>query len=267
MLNWLPENVSSLGQGVDHLFELTYILCVVIFLLVNAFYLYFIIRYRRKKRGERAHHSHGSNVLELAWTALPLALFAFLAFYSDVVWREIKYPSHAPKADFTVEVVGQTYMWHVRYPGSDGIFGHREREFMSPTNPFGIDYADPNGRDDVVAINQIHLPYNKNIRVRLSSMDVIHSFFLPNMRIKQDAVPGQWVDVWFNSTRPGKFELACAELCGSGHYLMRGEVTMHGQAEFDAWIDTQYKVSARRAPSPPVAASAAPTPSPKASGK
>lgn len=240
MLNWLPENISTLGVGIDHLFSLIYYLTVAIFVIVAAVYITFIVKYRRRKASDRAYYHHGNSVLEFAWTALPFALFLGLALYSDQLWRDMRYSSHAPKPDVTVEVMGQQFMWHFRYPGSDGIFGHREPKFISPTNPFGIDPADPNGKDDYVTINQMHLPINKTVLVRLSSMDVIHSFFLPNMRVKQDAVPGQWVDTWFNGRKTGEYEIACAELCGRGHYLMRAVLTYHSQKDFDAWIDQQY---------------------------
>ncbi|MBN1449167.1 MAG: cytochrome c oxidase subunit II [Bacteroidetes bacterium] len=240
MLDWLPENVSVFGEGVDHLFRLIYYISIAIFLLVNTIYILFIIRYRRKRKGEKAYHYHGNNLLEFSWTALPFALFLFLAFYSDGIWEDIKYSEKKPNPDLVVEVMGQAYLWHFRYPGSDGIFGRRERRFISPTNPFGVDPEDPNGRDDLTGINTMHIPVNKTILVRLSSMDVIHSFFLPNMRVKQDAVPGQWVDVWFNSVKTGEYEIACAELCGSGHYLMRAVLTVQPQREFDTWIDEQY---------------------------
>ena len=255
MLDWLPENISTFGEGVDHLFALIYYISVAIFVLVNAVYIVFIFKYRRRRKSDRAYHYHGSNLLELTWTALPFALFLFLAFYSDGVWREIKYDSHAPNPDYTVEVMGQTYMWHFRYPGSDGIFGHREQQYISPTNPFGIDAADPNGKDDMVTINRLTLPINRNVLVRLSSMDVIHSFFLPNLRVKQDAIPGQWVNVWFNGGKTGEYEIACAELCGSGHYLMRAELDFMPQSKFDAWMDGENsRIAAAAAPKPSVLA-------------
>lgn len=240
MLDWLPENVSVFGEGVDHLFSLIYYISVAIFILVNAIYIAFIFRYRRKRKGERAYYYHGNNILEFSWTALPFALFLFLAFYSDGIWEDIKYSDKTPNPDLVVEVMGQAYLWHFRYPGSDGIFGRRDSRFMATTNPFGIDPDDPNGKDDYVTINSMNIPVNKTVLVHLSSMDVIHSFFLPNMRVKQDAVPGQWVDVWFNSIKTGKYEIACAELCGSGHYLMRAVLTVQPQSEFDTWIDEQY---------------------------
>jgi cytochrome c oxidase subunit II len=240
MLDWLPENVSAFGDGVDHLFHIIYYISLAIFILVNVIYVAFIIRYRRKRKGEKAYHYHGNNMLELTWTALPFGLFLFLAFYSDGIWQDIRYTEKMPNPDLVVEVMGQTYLWHFRYPGSDGVFGRRDQSLISTTNPFGIDPEDPNGKDDFVTINSMHIPVNKNILVRLSSVDVLHSFFLPNMRVKQDAVPGQWVDVWFNSRKTGEYEIACAELCGSGHYLMRAVLRVDAQATYDTWIDEQY---------------------------
>ncbi|MBI5648651.1 MAG: cytochrome c oxidase subunit II [Ignavibacteriae bacterium] len=260
MLDWLPENISTFGEGVDHLFALIYYITVGIFVLVNIVYVVFIVKYRRRRKTDRAYHHHGNNLLEFAWTALPFGLFLFLAFYSDGIWRDIKYASHTPNPDLEVEVMGQTYMWHFRYPGSDGIFGHREQKFISATNPFGIDAADPNGKDDIVAINRLTIPVNKTVLVHLSSMDVIHSFFLPNMRVKQDAIPGQWVNVWFNGAKTGEYEIACAELCGSGHYLMRGVLDIKAQSAFDTWMDGENaRLAAANAPKPSVL-DEAPTP-------
>ncbi|MBR9978149.1 MAG: cytochrome c oxidase subunit II [Bacteroidetes bacterium] len=241
MLDWLPENVSTFGEGVDHLFHVIYYISVAIFILVNVIYVAFIIRYRRKRKGDKAYHYHGYNLLEVSWTALPLALFLFLALYSDRVWQDIRYSEKTPNPDLVVEVMGQQYLWHFRYPGSDGVFGRKHIRFISTTNPFGIDPDDPAGRDDLLTVNSMHIPVNKTVLVRLSSMDVIHSFFLPNMRVKQDAVPGQWIDVWFNSVKTGEYEIACAELCGSGHYLMRAVLDVHSQNEFDQWIDEQHE--------------------------
>jgi cytochrome c oxidase subunit II len=248
MLDWLPENISTFGDGIDELFFMIYYVTVAIFLLINAIYIIFIIKYRRKKKSDKAYYTHGNNIIEFAWTALPFALFAFIALYSDTIWQEIRYPEKQPNPDVIVEVVGQQYMWHVRYSGPDGIFGHRELRFISPTNPFGIDSSDANGKDDRVLINELHLPMNKNIVVRLSSIDVIHSFFLPHLRVKQDAVPGQWVDVWFNGRKTGEYEIACAELCGSGHYLMRGVLTFHRQTDYDTWLNNQYGTTKPEAP-------------------
>lgn len=240
MLDWLPENISTFGEGIDHIFYLIYYITLAMFIVINAVYLTFIFKYRRKKKSEKAHYTHGSSIVEFTWTLIPFAIFVFIGFYSDGFWEDVKYPDKEPNPDVTVEVIGQQYMWHMRYPGPDGIFGHREAKYISPVNPFGIDTNDVNGKDDYTVINQLHLPINKNILVKLSSIDVIHSFFLPHLRVKQDAVPGQWVDVWFDGRKTGEYEIACAELCGSGHYQMRGVLTFHSQTDYDDWLNKAY---------------------------
>lgn len=240
MLEYLPTPASTIAPDHDHLFGLVYYISVLIFLVVNFVFVYFLFKYRSTK-SPRGINYHGNNVLEFTWTLLPTILFAGLGFYSDDLWHRMKYKTRVPNPDVEIDVLGQAYMWHFRYPGADGILGKRAAKFIEPTNVFGIDPNDPNGKDDIVLSNKFHLPVGKNVVVHLSSVDVLHSYFLPNFRVKQDAVPGMWVDVWFNGTRTGEFELACAELCGSGHYSMRGVLMMDSQQDYEKWMNEQIK--------------------------
>jgi cytochrome c oxidase subunit 2 len=155
------------------------------------------------------------------------------------VWTE--YFDAVPPADAVlVEVTAQQFMWNVRYPGADGKFGRTDPRLIDDTtNPLGIDRSDPAGRDDVYAINDITVPFGRAVRVRLRSKDVIHSFFLPHFRVKQDAVPGMTLEVVFFPTRTGQFELACAQLCGLAHYRMRGFFNVVSSAEFEQWLRAQ----------------------------
>jgi cytochrome c oxidase subunit 2 len=152
------------------------------------------------------------------------------------VWAE--YFGAAPSADaITIEVTAQQFMWNVRYPGADGVFGRTRAALIDEaTNPLGVDATDPAGTDDVITVNEITVPVNRVIRVQLHAKDVIHSFFLPNFRVKQDAVPGMTPEVMFVPTRKGQYELACAELCGLAHYRMRGFFNVVSQSEFDGWL-------------------------------
>lgn len=236
MLDYLPEVVSTIGIAHDHLFALVYYISVAIFILVNVVLVYFLIKYRRRE-GQKAYHFHGSMPVEFTWTLLPTLLFAGLGFYSDDLWSKMKYQERTPKPDIEIDVLGQTFMWHFRYPGADGVLGKRSAKFMATDNIFGIDPEDPFGKDDVIMSNRFSLPINKTVVVHLSSVDVLHSFFLPHFRVKQDAVPGMWINVWFDGLKTGEYELACAELCGGGHYNMRGVLTMMSQHDFDAWMD------------------------------
>ncbi len=240
MLEYLPYGASTIAPGHDKLFALLYYLSVLIFTLVNVVFLYFVIRYRHKP-GRKAYYYHGNNLLEFTWTLLPTILFAGLGLYSDDMWRQMKYASRLPNPDVEIDVVGQAFAWSARYPGADGILGRRHDKFRTANNLFGIDPSDPNGKDDITMTGEFNLPVNKNVVVHLSAVDVLHSFFLPNFRVKQDAVPGSWISVWFNGTRAGKFELACAELCGSGHYNMRAVLNMQSEADFNKWMDEKNK--------------------------
>lgn len=147
------------------------------------------------------------------------------------------YYNTLPQASEAVEirVVAEQFVWNIHYPGADGVFGRTSPAFM-PDNPVGLDPDDPAGQDDIQVINQLHIPVHTPVIVHLSSKDVIHSFSLPVMRVKQDTIPGQTIPVWFEATQTGDFEIACAQLCGLGHYRMRGFFIVQTEDEFDAWL-------------------------------
>jgi len=243
MLTFFPENVSTFGGELDSLFAMIYYASVAIFFITYAILIAFIIMYRHQE-GRKAYYYHGNNLAEFTWTLLPTFLFAGIGLVSDDAWTKSKYAYRVPNPDVTIDVLGYQsgFGWQFRYPGPDGVFGNKVRNQISSANPFGIDSNDVHGKDDLVIISpggarpvEVHLPINKNVLVNLSSNDVLHSFFLPNFRVKQDAVPGQWIKVWFNGTKAGKYEIACAELCGSGHYNMRGLLIMDSQQDYDAF--------------------------------
>jgi cytochrome c oxidase subunit 2 len=137
--------------------------------------------------------------------------------------------------------VGEQFAWNIHYPGPDGKFGRTDNTLVSAENPLGLDRKDPDAKDDLVTPNQLHLPVDRPVLVRLSSKDVIHSFGLYEMRVKQDAIPGMQIPVWFTPTRVGEYEISCSQLCGLGHYRMRGFVTVESQADFQAWLKDQAK--------------------------
>jgi cytochrome c oxidase subunit 2 len=134
-----------------------------------------------------------------------------------------------------VELVGEQFAWGFQYPGVDGTFGRRDPKLISASNTIGIDFADGPAKDDFTSINELHIPLGKPTLLYMTSKDVIHSFFIPEFRVKQDLVPGMRIPVWFEPTQTGTFEIGCAQLCGLGHYRMRGEVVVHTPEEFEAW--------------------------------
>ena len=211
---WFPEAVSTYGLQIDRLFVLILGITGAIFVLVEGALLWFLIRYRARP-GTSAAYIHGSARAEIIWTVVPALIVVYLAFASQRVWSHIQGPPPPHQAE--VEVKAEQFAWNVRYAGADGQFGTD---------------------DDVETINQLHLPVNQVVLVHLTSKDVIHSFFLPQFRLKRDAVPGLTGRVWLQATKTGNFEIVCAELCGLGHYRMRGFLTIESLEEFQQWLIT-----------------------------
>jgi cytochrome c oxidase subunit 2 len=219
MMSWLPENVSTYGGEIDYLFYLIYYITGATFILVAAAMIAFLVMYRRRE-GRRAVYSHGNTTLEIIWTAVPALILVVLSFMSQASWAKIK--SHAPPGDVEVQVTSKQFNWEMVYPGPDGKFG-------TP--------------DDLALENQLHVPVGKVVRVHLRSKDVIHSFFVPQLRLKQDTVPGRDILAWFQATKPGKYEIPCAELCGFGHSGMKGWLYVHTPEEYEKWVKESWQSS------------------------
>src|SRR5215467_3942725 len=211
MLRWLPEDLSTFGQEIDWLFRLIYYITGVTFVLVTILMIVFLVMYREKD-GRRATYTHGNTTLEIIWTVVPAAIFIALSFMSVSTWARVK--RHVPDSDFELGVAAKQFNWEITYPGADGKLGTS---------------------DDVQFDNDLHVPVNKIVRVYLTSKDVIHSFYLPNLRLRQDAVPGRTILVWFEATKPGKYELPCSQLCGFGHSGMKGWLYVHTPEEYQKW--------------------------------
>ena len=179
----------------------------------------------RSQGNERAAYWHDNPKAEAILLIGTAVILTVLVFMGQRVWANI-YFADRPENPLVVEVVGQQFNWNFRYPGADGAFGKIEPKFITGTDPFGLDPADPAGKDDVISIGELHVINNRPALFRLRSNDVIHSFFLPNYRVKQDTVPGMQIEIWMTPTTDNftrnSFEVACAELCGMGHYKMKG---------------------------------------------
>lgn len=211
MLRWLPEDVSTYGHEIDSLFYLIYYITAATFVLVTVLMIWFLIKYREQP-GRRAIYNHGNTTLEIIWTVIPAAILIVLSFMSVNTWAKIK--RTVPPTDFEIQVTAKQFNWDIAYPGADGKLGTD---------------------DDVKFDNDVHVPINKVVRVHLKSTDVIHSFFIPNLRFKQDAVPGRTIMAWFEAKKPGKYELPCAELCGFGHSGMKGWLHVHSVEDYQKW--------------------------------
>ncbi|MBK5294653.1 MAG: hypothetical protein JJE04_23600 [Acidobacteriia bacterium] len=234
---WLPELASDHGAGIDRM--LTYILyCVGGLLLIGHGLLGWFL-WKGAGR-DRISFRMAEHRVERNWSLIPMIVMALVAEGGVLVlglpvWAKIYGP---PPADsIVVEVTGEQFAWNIRYPGADGKFGKQEAKLLSLDNPLGLDSKDPDGKDDIIGLNSIHVPIHKPIKIRLKSKDVLHSFYLPHLRVKQDAVPGMTIEFWFVPTKKGNFELPCAELCGLGHYEMGGMLIVQSEEEFTKWLE------------------------------
>jgi cytochrome c oxidase subunit 2 len=236
----LPPLASAHGAEIDQMLGLVHWLMAILFVGWGIFYAYTVIRFRRK-RNPRANYrgakSHVSSYLEVGVAVFEAVL---IIAFAVPLWAK-RVNAFPPEKDAIVlHVVAQQFQWNIHYPGPDGKFGRTNLKLVDEeSNPIGLDRSDPDGKDDIVLPNQLHLPVNRPVIIYLSSKDVVHSFYLPVMRVKQDVIPGQMIPVWFVPTKTGDYEIACAQLCGLGHYRMRGYLTVESQEEYDAWIKDQ----------------------------
>jgi cytochrome c oxidase subunit 2 len=229
---WFPDSISEHGPAIDRQFKLTAIVVAVGFVASQLALAYAIVRYGRKGN-ERAVYSHGNNKLEAVWTIITAAIFVIVAVMGQVVWYNLHINEAAANA-VQVNVVGQQFQWNFHYPGKDGTHGKTDAKFINDgsLNFVGIDPDDANGKDDI-QMSTLIIPENRPVAIKLRSKDVIHDLFIPALRIKQDAVPGMNVNMHFTATKAGKYEIACAELCGSLHYNMKTFMLVLPQDEYN----------------------------------
>jgi cytochrome c oxidase subunit II len=235
---WLPIGASAAAASIDHHFATTYVLMGIVFVTAQLALGFLVWKYRDRGSASKVVYSHGNLRLEIVWTVLTAVLFVGLNLMSSSIWASERFRPAEAGAQ-RVEVTGMQFAWYFRYPGPDGKFGATNPELEDASaggeGALGLDTKDPASRDDVVSGIMV-IPVNREIEVILRAHDVIHSFFVPAMRFKQDAVPGLAIHMHFTPTETGDFEIACAELCGLGHYKMHGIVKVVSQEEFDKWL-------------------------------
>ena len=255
---WLPEIASAHGAKIDQVIVIVHWFMAVLFVGWMTFFTLALLRFRKGKHpvpDYRGVTSHRNTYLEIAVVIVEAVL---LIGFSIPLWAERVDDFPDEKDATVVHVVGQQFAWNVHYPGADGKFGKRDVKLVDEaSNPLGLDRSDPDAKDDVTTVNQLHVPVNKPVIVQLSSKDVIHSFGVPEFRVKQDAIPGLQIPLWWVPTvtteemrkKAGRaedwtYEIACAQLCGIGHSTMRGFVTVESPEAFQAWIDAQAAAQA-----------------------
>ena len=232
---WMPEAISEAAPRIDSQLFLTMVVTGVAFFAAQGLLGYVIWRYR-SRGDERADYVHGNNLVELAGMVITAVAFISLGITGGSVWSTV-HMSGPTAGALQIEVTGEQFLWNVRYPGPDGKFGRTSIEYIERIgNTVGVVPNDPAGADDLIVINNIAVPVDTPIEITLRSKDVLHDLFLPNVRLKQDAVPGMAIPLRFKTTKTGDYEFACAELCGLGHYQMRGFLRVMEPAAYQAWL-------------------------------
>src|SRR2546427_3878294 len=230
---WFPEAIREQGPRVDSQFMITIVVVGIAFASAQIGLGWVLWKYRDRADSQRATYSHGNNRLEVVWTVVTAIIFISLAVMGQRVWASLNL-TKAPEGAYKIGVVAQQFSWNFHYPGKDGAFGRTDPNLIddSSLNYVGLDDTDPNAKDDAV-VSTLVIPTNRPVELILRSKDVTHSFFVPQLRFKQDLVPGMNIHVHFKATKVGKYELACAELCGMNHYKMKAYMLVLLQNEFD----------------------------------
>src|SRR5271170_5263085 len=213
---YFPHDISTFGPAIDWIFLLIFWITMVTWVLVTITLVVFLFKYRARP-GRKAEYIEGNSKLEVIWTTATTVILIALALLSRSTWANIK--ENGPPGDVFYKVTAKQFNWEITYPGPDGKLGTA---------------------DDVTVENDFHVPVNKVVRFELTSKDVIHSFFVPWIRLKQDAVPGRIIHVWFEAVKKGEYEIPCAELCGFGHSGMLGTLYVQSQADYDHWLKGKY---------------------------
>ena len=240
-LAMFPIQASTHAAEVDQMTVLVHWLMLVLFVGWGFFFLFVLFRFRKGANPKASYTGAHGKFAKSPEVAVALIEIALLVFYAIPAWATRVKAFPAESEAVVVRVIAEQFAWNIHYPGPDGKFGRTDIKLVSADNPIGLDRSDSAAKDDITTINQLNLPVDRPVLVHLSSKDVIHSFGLYEMRVKQDAIPGMNIPVWFIPNRVGEYEIACSQLCGLGHFRMRGFVTIQAAGDYQKWFDDQEK--------------------------
>lgn len=235
----LPPAAAAHAAEIDRMQGWVHWFMLILFVGWGIFFVYTLFRFRRSRNPKADYHgitSHYSTYLEIAVAVVDAVLIVGFAI---PLWAQRVNAFPRESEATVVHAVAEQFAWNFHYAGPDGIFGRRDIKLISPSNPIGLDRTDATAKDDVATINQLNLPIDRPALIHLSTKDVIHSFGINSMRVKQDAIPGYSTPVWFIPTVTGEFEINCSQLCGLGHYRMRGFITVQNQQDYNKWMVEQ----------------------------
>jgi len=257
MLNKLlgmPQNASEHGFQVDQMLEFVHWIMLVLFVGWSTFFIITLIRFHKSRNPKADYHGVKSKASTHIEFMVVLVESVFLLGFGIPLWgKRVSGPKPEGGDVERVRVVAEQYLWNFHYAGADGVFGRQKADLVSASNAIGLDYEDPAAKDDIVVRNEMHIPVNRPVITEIMSKDVIHSFSLQHMRIGQDATPGMMSPIWFKPIRTGEFEIICGQLCGKGHYLMRGNMVVDSAEDYKAWLAENAPKQAPVTPAAPAA--------------
>jgi cytochrome c oxidase subunit 2 len=250
-----PPNASEHGYQIDHILEFSHWFMAALFVGWSAFFIFVLLRFHRSRHPVASHHGVKSGISTHLEFSVVLIEAVLLLGFAIPLWakRVNQFPDTHDAV--LVHVVGQQFNWTYHLPGADGQYGRREPGRATNQNPMGLDFNDPASKDDIVTLGELHIPVNRSVIMEISSKDVIHNFDLPNMRIAQDATPGSLIPMWFKPLKTGTYEVICGQLCGLGHYSMKGTVVVDSPEDFQNWLKERadFMQSQQQTAPPPMA--------------
>ena len=251
----LPPNASEHGFQIDHIIEFSHWFMGALFLGWSVFFTYVLLRFRKSRNPVANHEGVKSGISTHLEFAVVLIEAVLLVGFAIPLWAKRVNEFPDGKDAVLIHAVGQQFGWNFHLPGPDGQFGKRSIALVSNANQLGLDSTDPAAKDDIVTLGELHVPVDRPVIIELSSKDVIHNFALPHMRMAQDAIPGQVIPMWFKPIKKGSYEVICGQLCGLGHYSMKGMLVVDDPVEYQAWLKERAELSG----SAPAPAPGAPT--------
>jgi cytochrome c oxidase subunit 2 len=246
-----PPNASEHGYQIDHILEFSHWFMGALFVGWSLFFIFVLIRFRKGRHPAADHAGVRSGISTHLEFSVVLIEAVLLLGFAIPLWAKRVNEFPPTKDAILVHAVGQQFNWNFHLPGPDGQFGRRDVGFVTNSNPLGLDPNDPAGKDDLVTLGELHVPVDRPVIIELSSKDVIHNFCLPHMRIAADAIPGSLIPMWFKPIKTGTYEVVCGQLCGLGHYGMKGTLVVDTPEDYQAWLKERAELAGtQKAPAP-----------------
>lgn len=238
MTRWLGLPIEASGQAaeIDTITVLVHALMFVLLVGWGSYFVWVLVRFRQSRNPHASYAPIKARLSTYSEAIIVLAELILLVAFSIPAWATRTRTPPSENAALVVRVVAEQFAWNVHYAGADGRFSAADLKLAAADNPLGLVRGSPGAADDVTTVSELVVPINRPVIVQLTAKDVIHSFGVPALRVKQDAIPGMMIPVWFTPTRQGVYEIACSQLCGLGHYRMRGIVRVVSPGEFDRWL-------------------------------